>query len=127
MTTSDNASLNIGGFGDSSLQFIVGHFSSLFKKDCLQKPDIFNEENDVVKHITEVNNFCKKIGLEEEGAKCYILRETLPSKIRNQLLFEVDYKNKSSSYEWHKEKLIQLFPSHANNLVELVDNFSIKQ
>ena len=98
MATADNASHNIGGFGDSSLHFIVRHFASLFKKDYLQKPDTFNEENDVEKHITEVNNYCTNIGLEEEGAKCCVLRETLPTKIRNQLLFEVDYKNKSTSY-----------------------------
>ena len=56
------------------------HFASLFKKDCLQKPDTFNEENDVEKQITEVNNYCTNIGLEEEGAKCCVLRETLPFK-----------------------------------------------
>ena len=70
-----------------------------------------------------MDNYCTNIGLEEEGAKCRVLRETLPTKIRIQLLFEVDYKNKSTSYQWHKEKLM-LFPSSGNNLVELVEKGS---
>ena len=80
MATADNASNNIRGLGDSSVQFIVRYFASLFKKDCLQKPDTFNDENDVEKLITEVDNYCTNIGLEEEGAKCCVLRETLPVK-----------------------------------------------
>ena len=62
----------------------------------------------------------KNIGLKIEGTKCCVLRETLSAKIWNQLLFEVDYKNKSSSYKRHKEKLMQLFPSSSNNLVQLL-------
>ena len=73
----------MGGHGDSSLEFIVRHFASLIKKDCLPIREIFNKENDIEKHINEVD--CKNIGLEEEGAKFGVLCENLKWSTKTNL------------------------------------------
>ena len=116
-----------GDFDNSSVQLLVKHITSLYKKDCITKPSNFSEEKDIDGHLKEVDEYCNAIEIDESGTKCCILRETLPMKIRNQFLFEPDFKTKNSDYAWHSEKLKSIFPSSKNQVSEIVDIFSIKQ
>ena len=113
--------------GKSEIQLLIDHLSSLYKKDTIRKPDIFDGNGELTAHLKKVKENLSAINISDSSSQCIILRETLDEKIRNQLIFEKEYSVKINDIEWHFHKLKQLFPSSDNKTTNLINLLSLKQ
>jgi hypothetical protein len=116
-----------GDFESPSLQILLKYITAMYKKEYVQRPELFNYEKDMEYHIKQVQDYCKGISVKDDDSKCCILRETLPTEVRNQLIFENEYKNNISNFQWHIEKLKFIFPSSKNKISDVINLFNLKQ
>jgi len=129
----------MGSNGDSTLevppaisadqnQQLITFISSLYKKDLIQRPKVFNSTDDNVEdHIKSVENYLSSIAVRDNIGKITVLFETLEQRVKNAIIFESSYDANSSNYEWVKEKLIELFPKRVNQTSSFIDLLNLKQ
>jgi len=112
---------------ENGIQILIKHLSSLYKKDTIQKPQIFSGETDILSHIKSVVDYLAAIEINDESCKCIIFRETLSESVRNQLIFEKEYEGHVSNFKWHEDKLKLLFSRPNNETSDIINLLSIKQ
>jgi len=121
-TTSSHSTL-----GANNIQWLTNHLTSLYRKEITEKPTKFNKEMSFENHINELEKYMKIVKVEDDIGKICLLLESLGQAEKDELLFEPEYEENSSSYKWHTTKLRALFPSKGNKTVDLVDLFNLKQ
>jgi len=129
MPSGDSQSTLMGAMqpDENGIQILIKHLSSLYKKDSIQKPQVFNGETDISSHIKAVVDYLAAIEINDESCKCIIFRETLSESIRNQLIFENEYEVNISNFKWHEEKLTFLFGRPKNETSDIINLLSVKQ
>ena len=122
-----NGNSNMGAQPPNEMQWLTNYFTSLYRKDVMEKPTQFQRHSNIDEHIKKVEKYFENIKVVDDLGKVCILFDTLQNSIKDELIFESDYESNATNYSWHKNILKRLFPIKENVTTNLTELFDLKQ
>ena len=122
----DQANCNMGAQPPKEVQWLTNYFTSLYRKEIMEKPKQFERHMNMIEHLEAVDKYLDNIKVVDDLGKVCFLFDSLSQTIKNELLFDADYETNVNNYACHQTTLKKLFPTKENDLINLTELFDLK-
>ena len=112
---------------NEEIKWLTNYLSSLYRKEINQKPPKFDNNGSMQSHIQAMEKYMALVRIDDDLGKICILLESINQSAKDELMFEINYEANASSYDWHVNKLNELFPLKENTTTNLAELYELKQ
>ena len=112
--------------GDSDPCDIQSLLKTLIRKDLIEKPPEYQIGEDIVSHLSKMEEFFSAINVTEEEIKLALLFRSLTERVEKEIKCLPSY-TADQSYTWVAKTLIDLFKSKQTELSPLMRLLEIRQ
>lgn len=113
---------------DEQVKVLSNLLNKIFRQQIIRPPPTFEEgDKDIKAHICQVEEYLILANIFSEREKVSILLNSLNEDTRSEILMQHNYEHNKNSFDWIKDKLIDLYQPKTSEASLLLKLFSIQQ